>query len=63
MRKCIMGLSIKYVTLEGVREGVTICDRATEGGGSRACEVTLFKLFHTYKTVNLKLNVMFSFLL
>ena len=35
-------LSIKYVTLEGegVREGVTVCDR---GRGSRACDITLIK--------------------
>src|SRR6218665_79326 len=31
------GPSIKYVTLEGVLEGVTVCDR---GKGSRACDVT-----------------------
>jgi len=32
------GPSIKYVTLEGVRESVTVCDR---GGGSSARDVTL----------------------
>ena len=41
------GPSIKYVTLEGegVREGVTVCDR---GMGSRACHVTLihFVIIH-----------------
>ena len=31
-------LSIKYVTLEGVREGVTVCDR---GGGLRARDFML----------------------
>src|SRR6218665_1152748 len=38
------GPSIKYVTLEGegVREGVSVCDR---GGVSRACEVTLIQIF------------------
>src|SRR6218665_4048968 len=43
------GPSIKYVTLEGegVRKGVTVCDR---GGGPRACDVTLLKKFHTYET-------------
>ena len=41
------GPSIKYVTLEGVREGVTVCDRR---GGPRACDVTLLIEFHTYKT-------------
>ena len=37
------GPSIKYVTLEGegVREGVTVCDR---GGGSRACDITLIQI-------------------
>jgi len=46
----VQGPSRKYVTLEGgkgVREGVTVCDR---GRGPRACDVTLFKLFHTYET-------------
>src|SRR6218665_1933662 len=35
-----LGPSIKYATLkgEGVREGVTVCDR---GRGSGACDVTL----------------------
>jgi len=38
------GPSIKYVTLEeeGVRVGVTVCDR---GRGSRACDVTLIQIF------------------
>jgi len=33
-----LGASIKYVTIEGegVREGVTVCDR---GRGPRACDV------------------------
>ena len=39
------GPSIKYVTLEGVREGVTLCDR---GRGSRACDVTLIISFITH---------------
>jgi len=50
----IKGPSIKYVTLEGdgVREGVTVCDRER---GSRACDVTLIKNYHAYETGNLKL--------
>ena len=40
----VKGPFIKYVTLEGegVREGVTVCDR---GEGSRACDVTLIQIF------------------
>ena len=50
-----MGPSIKYVTLEGegVREGVTVCDR---GRGPRACDVYAYKfVYHTYETRNFKL--------
>src|SRR6218665_2689662 len=53
-RQSARGPSIKYVTLEGegVREGVTVCDR---GRGSRACDVMLIHIFyHTYETWNLK---------
>ena len=41
---CRGGPSIKYVTLEeeGIREGVTVCDR---GRGSRVCDVTLIQIF------------------
>jgi len=55
------GPSIKYVTLErwGVQEGVTVCDM---GGGSRACNATLFIFCHTCTIRNLKLKVMFNFL-
>ena len=43
--KICLGPSIKYVTLEGegVREGVTVCDRGR--GESRACHVTLIQIF------------------
>src|SRR6218665_1744801 len=51
------GPSIKYVTLEGVREGVTVCDR---GRGQRACDVTLL-IFLSY-ILNPKLKVMLNFL-
>jgi len=44
------GPSIKYVTLEGegVREGVTVCDKGE--GGERARDVTLIIFYHTYET-------------
>ena len=43
---------MKYVTLEGegVREGVTVCDR---GGGSRACDVTLINFI----IIHMKLEI------
>ena len=48
------GPSIKYVTLEGaegVREGVTVCDR---GGGQEHVTSCLYIFYHTYETWNLK---------
>ena len=54
-----MGPSIKYVTLEGVREGVTVCDRGE--GGQEHVTSRLYK-FLSY-IGNMKFKVMFNFLL
>ena len=57
----LWGPFIKYVTLEG-EGGPRRCDSLWQGEGCpRACDVTLFKFFSYIW--NLKLKVMFSFLL
>ena len=50
---------VRHARGEGVREGVTACDRG--GGQARVCDVTLIN-FLSY-IWNMKFKVMFNFLL